>query len=138
MKMFVVSQMKKKKRKRLTDTGSKTVSSMSTMLDPRIFTEERETIMENEPKCEQRCCVGDRLMDDFHFFAYRFYVQVCYNISLMKKKIMKVIFESTHRSLDCHFLLFMIEDARLKELLENGVMLRLACSFLDQQFFVNL
>lgn len=59
---------------------------MSTMLDPHMFTEERETIMKNETKCEQRCCVGDRLMDDFHFFAYSFYVQVCYNKALMKKK----------------------------------------------------
>lgn len=67
-------------------------------------------------------------MDDFHFFAYSFYVQVCYNKALMKKKIITVIFQSTHRSLDCHFLLFMIVDARLKDLLENVVMLRLACS----------
>lgn len=59
---------------------------MSTMLDPRIFKEERETLMENEAKCEQWFYVGDRIIDDFHFFTYSIYVQVCYNIFLMKKK----------------------------------------------------
>lgn len=36
-----------KKRDRQTDIGCKTMSAMSTMLDPQIFTEERENHLEN-------------------------------------------------------------------------------------------
>lgn len=54
--------------------------------------------MKIKPKCDQWYYVSDRVMEDFHFF-YIFYLQVCYDISLMKKKIIEVTFKSTHSSL---------------------------------------
>ena len=72
------------------ETECKTMSFMLPVLDPHIFIQREEgrgkAIMEKKLKCEQWCCVGNKIIDDFHFLAYTFYVQICYNISLMEKR----------------------------------------------------
>lgn len=59
---------------------------VNTVSATHIYPEEGGKAIIEKPKCDQWCYVGNKIIYDFHFLAYTFYGQICYSISLMKKR----------------------------------------------------